>query len=86
MADLNNIGESAVAGGLGASVVAWVVKMFVKSKIDQIDKNTADILSIKQHMVTKTDLDTTADNLKEEITQGVDRVTQRIDQLFARMK
>ncbi len=85
MADLGNITEGAAAGGLGAGIVAWVVKMFVKGKLDQIDKNTADIIAIKQQMVTRHDLDSTAENLQESITQSRDSITARIDQLMLRL-
>ena len=66
MGDLSNITEGAAAGGLGAGLVAWIVRMFVKNKLDQLDKNTADILEIKQSMVTRQDLDSTADDLRQK--------------------
>lgn len=85
MGDLSNITEGAAAGGLGAGLVAWVVRMFVKGKLDQLEKNTADILEIKQSMVTRHDLDSTADDLQQSITQSRDSITARIDQLMLRL-
>lgn len=86
MGDISNITEGAAAGGLGAGLVAWIARMFVKSKLDQLDKNTEDIIAIRQAMVTRQDLDATADGLQESITQSRDSITARIDQLMLRLR
>jgi ubiquinone biosynthesis protein UbiJ len=83
--DLKEIVPSAVSGGLGATIVGWLMKSYIQDKLDTINRHTAEIADIKAKMVTRQDLDDTAENLQEAITRGTDSVTARIDTLFAKM-
>lgn len=85
MDEIKDLVPSAITGAGGAGLVAWFARMFLKEKFDAIARHTDEIADIKQRMATRKDLNDTAENIKEEITLGYERITSRIDALFARL-